>query len=200
MKSILALILLGLMYVVPASAVSRAEITFNIGPAISESGNVSDLGEPNFNTGFGFNYFVAPNHGVGFAFNNEFDFDGSKEFPRLDNASISTFDIHYAYRFIKNKFQFVFEPGFGWQTLYDDSGDYYYGYAYYTDLSTAWIVDYKLFVRYVISEWTSGEMTSSGSFFIGAGIIHIFSTNDDLNGKDVSGNRLSALFQLGVGW
>lgn len=199
MKMIFAFILV-FFYILPATAASRMDLTFNIGPAISESGNISELGDPSFNTGLGFNYYVKPNHGVGFSFNNEFDFDGSKTFPLLNNASISTFDLHYAYRHMMGRFQLVFEPGFGWQTLYDDSGDYYYGYTYYQDLTTAWILDYKLFARYVIKEWASGEMTTSGSFFIGAGIIHIFSMNDDLNGKDVSGNRLSAVFQIGVGW
>lgn len=200
MKALLASLFIALLYVTPANASSKFDLTFNFGPSLSQSGGIEDLGDPSINTGLGFNFFVRPSHGLGFTFNNEFDFDGSKKFPLIDDASISTFDLHYAYRFISGKFNIVIEPGFGWQTLYDESADYYYGYAYYDDLSTALIFNYKIFARYILNEWESGDMSTSGSFFLGAGIIQTFSMEDDLNGRDISGNRLSMLFQVGVGW
>jgi hypothetical protein len=195
--SILALMLI---FVLTAQAVSNFDLTFNFGPSLAQSGAISDLGSPNINTGLGFNYFFRPNHGLGFTYNNEFDFDGSSKFKTIDNASISTFDLHYAYRYMKGKFQFLFEPGIGWQTVYEQTQDYYWGYFYMDDLTTSFVFDYKLLARYVVKEWQSGEMTSSGSFFVGGGIIQTFSFSDELNGKDISGNRLALLFQVGVGW
>jgi hypothetical protein len=200
MKVLFASILLAMFYIAPANAVSKFDLTFNLGPSLTQGGNIQDIGNPNMNTGFGFNYFIVPNHGIGFTVNNEFDFDGSKKLPRIDDASITTFDLHYAYRYINGKFHIVFEPGFGWQTLYSNSGDYYAGYYYYDDLSTAFILDYKLFARYIVKEWENDDTSSTGTFFLGAGIIQTFSLNDDLYGKDISGNRFAMLFQVGVGW
>jgi hypothetical protein len=200
MKTIFFVLFLTILSVAPAKALSTFDLTFNFGPSAFQSGNIQDLGSPNFNTGFGFNYFFRPEHGVGFAFNNEFDFEGSSKLPILDNASISTFDFHYAFRKEAGKFQLVFEPGLGWQTLYDKSSDYYWGYYYYDDISTAFILNYKLFARYNITEWEGGDMTSSGSFFIGAGIMQTFSFSDTYKGKDIDGSRFAAMFQLGVGW
>jgi hypothetical protein len=189
-----------LFYVLPAKAVSNFDLTFNLGPSISQNGNIEELGTPNLSTGIGFNYFILPAHGVGFGYNNESSFDGSKKQPLVNNASISTFDIHYAYRYIKNRFHFVFEPGMGWQTIYDQSNDYYTGYYYYEALTTSFILNYKLFARFILKEWDDSMGNMSGSFFLGAGIIHTFSYADNLYGRDISGNRMSALFQVGLGW
>ena len=193
-------VLLALLYALPAQAVSNFDLTFNLGPSISQSGNIEELGTPNLSTGIGFNYFLLPAHGVGFGYNNESSFDGSKKQPLINNASISTFDIHYAYRYIKKRFHFVFEPGMGWQTIYDQSNDYYTGYYYYEALTTSFILNYKLFARFILKEWDDGLGNMSGSFFLGAGIIHTFSYADNLYGRDISGNRMSALFQVGLGW
>jgi hypothetical protein len=181
---------------VSAQSGSRFDLTFNLGPSLSQSGKISGLGDPSLSTGFGFNYYFSPNHGMGFGYNSESSFKGSSKFPGLRDASISTFDLHYTYRYIKDKLHIVFEPGLGTQTLYDLDSDYYWGYLYRDDLSTAFILNYKLFVRYVISNL--GDDESSDNFFIGAGIIQNFSFNDDYRGKDISGNRLAALFQIGL--
>lgn len=202
MKSIIASLLLLTVFIAAptARAYSTMDINFNLGPSLSQSGGISDLGDPNINTGFEFNYFFRENHGIGFSYSNEFDFDGSRKFPGIDNGSISTFDLHYAYRhFFTPKFHVLFEPGFGWQTLYDQSGDYYWYYAYYDDLSTALIFDYKLMARFILKEWDKDE-GSTGTFYLGAGVQQIFSFDDSLNGKDISGNRLAMLFQIGFGF
>lgn len=200
MKALLSLVLLMMFYVLPAKAVNNFDITFNFGPSISQTGNIQDLGDPNFNTGMGFNYFFRPNHGAGFTFNSEYDFDGGNKFRSLNDGSITTFDFHYAYRFMKGRFHFLFEPGIGWQTLYDRSQDYYWGYWYMDDVSTAFIMDYKLLARFIVSEWGAGDMTSSGSFFVGGGLIQTFSFSDSLGGEDISGSRMALLFQVGLGW
>jgi hypothetical protein len=200
MSTFISTLFLALFYVMPAMAVSNFDLSFNFGPSISQNGNVEELGTPNISTGLGFNYFFEPSHGVGFGYNNESSFNGSKKQPLIKDASITTFDIHYAYRLIKNKFHFVFEPGLGWQTIYDESNDYYYGFYYYDALTTSFILNYKLFARFILKEWDDGFGNMSGSFFIGAGIIHTFSYSDNLYGKDISGNRISALFQIGLGW
>ncbi len=200
MKTFLLSVLIVLFYALPASAVSNFDFTFNFGPSLSQSGNIDKLGEPNINTGFGFNYYFQPKHGIGFSYNNESSFEGTSKTPAIRDASISTFDLHYSYRYIKNKFHFIVEPGLGWQTIYDETSDPYWGYYYYDDLTTALILNYKLMVRYIVKEWDPGDGSMSGSFFLGAGIIQTFSFDDDLNGQDISGSRLASIFQIGVGW
>lgn len=182
-----------------AKEVSKFDFTFNFGPSLTQNGPIEDIGEPDLNTGLAFNYFFKPQHGVGFGFLHEFSFEGSREFPDIDNASISTFDVHYSFRHIMGNFHILFEPGIGWQTFYDTNNDVYWEY-YYDDLSSSMIYNYKLLFRYIISEFDSGIEGSAGSFFAGAGIVQTFSVNDEYKNKDISGNRLSALFQLGVGW
>ena len=200
MKALLLSLFIITISHLPAKAVSHFDLTFNLGPSLNQSGSIKDLGDPNVSTGIGFNYFFKDSHGFGFSYNNESSFEGSKKFPAINDASISTFDIHYSYRWINKKFHLVFEPGFGVQTIYDESNDYYWGYYYYDDLSTSWIFNYKIFGRYMITEWDPGDGTMSNNFFLGAGIIQHFSFNDDYNGRDISGNRLAALFQIGIGW
>jgi hypothetical protein len=58
-------VFLALLYALPARAVSNFDLTFNLGPSISQSGNIEELGTPNLSTGIGFNYFLLPAHGVG---------------------------------------------------------------------------------------------------------------------------------------
>jgi hypothetical protein len=200
MKKLLfsCLLLTGLTWQVKAA--TNAELSFYFGPSLSQNGAIEDLGTPTFSTAFEFNYFFKPSHGIGIAWGNEFDFEGTSKFPSISDASMHTWDLHYSFRhrFEGSKFDFLFEPGFGIQTLYDEYRDYYWGYFYYDDLSTAWIWNYKLMLRYMVSEWDSGG--NERNFFVGAGITQIFSSNDELNGRDISGNRLSALLQLGVGF
>lgn len=188
-----------LIHVVPAQAKPGFDITFNFGPSLGQDGNISDLGDPGISTGFGINYYLNLNHGIGLSYNNESTFNGSDKFPDITNGSITTFDLHYAFRYIKNYFHIVFEPGIGRQTLYDGDTDPYWGYFYNDELSTAAVLNYKLFFRYVLTQWDQADVTQ-GSFFMGAGVIHNFSIDDSLYGHDISGNRLAAVFQLGLGW
>jgi hypothetical protein len=201
MKMFLSLMFLAfLVNISPAKADSKYDLTFNIGVPLSQQGNIKDLGDPNLSTGFGFNYYFKRSHGIGFGYNNESTLEGSRTFPQVKHGSFSTFDLHYVYRHIMNKFHLVFEPGIGRQTLYDLANDYYWGYTYSDSISTALVLNYKLFLRYMIAD-LSGEGDPAGNnFFIGLGLIHNFSFDDSLNGKDISGNRLSALFQIGLAW
>jgi hypothetical protein len=188
--------LLSFLYV--SSAKANFEMTFNLGPSLSQSENIDDLGDPSLSTGFGFNYFFNQNHGIGLGYNSESSYDGSKKFPGIKEASFSTFDLHYAYRYVKDRFQVVFEPGIGTQTLYDEGTDYYWGYVYNDDISSALAVNYKIFLRYVLADLSGQDNWTGNNFFIGTGLVHNFTFDDSLNGKDISGNRLSAVFQLGL--
>lgn len=181
-------------------AQTRNEISFFLGPSITQSGGISDLGDPTFNTSFQYNYFLNENHGFGLSFGNEYDYDGSSKFPGIKDGSIHTFDFHYAFRWFFNnkKMRFTFTPGIGIQTLYDQYRDFYWGYMYYDDLSTAWIADYKLMFDYVVSQWETDG--TPRSFFVGVGVQQVFSFNDEYRGQDISGSRLSGLFRLGLGF
>lgn len=178
------------------------EFSFFLGPSIDQSGNIEDLGNPEANTGFEFNYFLNEHHGLGVSIGSEYDFEGGPKFPRIIDASIQTWDIHYALRLRpqNSMVQFTFTPGFGMQTLYDASADYYWGYWYYNSLSTAWVFDYKLMVDFILKENKSETGVSSSSIFVGLGVQQIFSMNDDYQGRDISGNRLSGLFRIGFGF
>lgn len=199
MNVFFASIIVLLISITPGMATSKMDVSLNFGPSIAQYGAIDDLGDPSINTGLEFNFFIKEAHGVGFSFSNEFDFEGSSKFPGIREASISTFDIHYVYRQIFSpKFQLLFAPGIGWQTLYDETGDYYWYYTYYDDLSTSLILDYKLMGRFIVSEW--GSEGTDGSFFLGGGIMQIFSMDDSYNGKDISGSRISFLFQIGLGF
>lgn len=175
---------------------TRMDTTFMFGPSLSQSGNIQDLGDPNYITILDFNYYFQDKHGIGLSVGNEYEFDGSSEHRSLDNASIHTFEVHYTFRHrIENsKFKFSFSPGFGWQTIYSQSDDYYWGYDYYDDLSSAWIFNYKVMLDYIFFE------EDNANFFAGVGLTQIFSYNDSFNGQDISGNRLSGLFRIGVGY
>jgi hypothetical protein len=179
---------------------ARGELSFYIGPSIDQTGNVQDLGEPEANVGFEFNYFFNQTHGMGFSFGNEYDFEGTKKIPWLRDASIQTFDVHYALniRPQNSKIRFQFTPGFGIQTLYDQSTDYYWGYWYYNSLSTAWVFSYKLMMDFILKESSPEE--GGSNIFIGFGINHMYSFDDDYAGHDISGGRLSGIFRFGFGF
>jgi hypothetical protein len=191
-----SLILFGLTF--KAHALSNFELSLNFGPSMAQEGNIQKLGDPNYTSGLELNYFWTDHQGFGMGWINEWDFEGTSKVP-VEDGSITTFDLHYAYRILMGKFQFLLEPGLGVQTLYDNSADYYVGQDSYEDLSTGFILNYKLLARYVLKEWDKGS-PSKNLIFVGAGFMQIFTTKDDLRGQDITGSRLSLLFQLGVGW
>lgn len=177
-------------------AAPNMDASFMFGPSLSQTGNIEDLGDPNMNMIVDFNWYFRESHGIGLSVGNEYSLDGSKEFPSIEDASMHTFEIHYSFKhqFANSNIKMTFSPGFGWQTLYDQNQDYYWGYDYYDDLTTAWIIDYKLMFDYIFYQ------EESFNFFAGIGFTQIMSLNDDLNGKDVSGTRTSALARIGVGF
>lgn len=178
-----------------AYAQPNMDASLYFGPSIDQFGNIADLGKPEVNSGFEFNYYITENHGIGFAFSNEYSFE-SKKFPKVTDASIQTFDIHYSYRRrFHDNWRFTFTPGVGTQTLYNASRDYYWGYWYYDSLSTAWVLDYKLMFDYNLKTWESSTQTTN--MFLGAGVMQVFSFNDDYAGKDISGSRLAGVFRWG---
>lgn len=190
------------VFALKANAYTKSELSFYFGPSISQSGNIQDLGDPDFNTAFEYNYYFKKNHGMGVSFGNEYDFDGGTKFPTIRDASIHTWDLHYSFRYRpeNSRLQLVFSPGVGIQTIYDESQDYYWGFTYYDDLSSAWVLNYKLMATYMISEWKSESSGNDRNFFLGAGVTQIFSFDDRYKGKDISGSRFSGLFQLGFGF
>ena len=188
------MILVFLLMTCSLGALAEADLSLYLGPSLSQSGDIEDLGKPEMNSGFEFNYFFNQHHGIGAGFGNEFQFEGSEKLPTLRDASIQTFDIHYAYkyRFQNSPFRITFTPGIAYQTLYKQSRDYFWGYFYYDSLSSAWALSYKLMFDFIIKEWDDNS-----NIFIGAGLNQIFSFDDDLYGRDISGNRLSAIFRFG---
>lgn len=183
------------------SAVSKAsdmELIFHLGPSLFQTGDIQELGSPKINTSFQFDYYFTDNHGLGASIGNEFDFDGSGKLGKvMSDNSIHTFEFHYAYRKMigTSKFRFSFTPGIGWQTLYDQSQDYYWGYTYYNAVSSSWVLNYKLMVDYVAKTWDD-----QSQFFFGAGLTQIYSMNDSYRGEDISGSRVSLLFRAGFGF
>lgn len=183
------------------SSFSRAgnmEVLFHLGPSLFQTGDIEELGSPQVNTSFQFDYYFNEAHGMGISWGNEFDFDGSGKLSALmDDNSIHTFDVHYAYRKMlgASKFRFSFTPGLGWQTLYDQAWDYYWGYTYYQSVSSSWVFNYKLMMDYIVKDWGNGQQ-----FFLGAGITQIWSFSDEYRGEDISGSRVSMLFRAGFGF
>lgn len=194
MSRIICLFLAFLSLSVMAS--TNMDASFMFGPSLSQTGNVEDLGDPDMNLIVDFNYYFKDMHGIGLSIGNEYNFDGGNEFKKLNDGSLHTFEVHYSFRhqFVDTKFKVTFSPGFGWQTLYMQSNDYYWGYNYYDDLSTSWVIDYKLLFDYIFFN------DDSVNFFAGVGLTQIMSLDDNLNGKDISGVRTSGLFRVGVGF
>lgn len=191
-----------LLFLIPISSFgwSNMDITLSFGPSITQTGNIQRLGDPSLVTGLEFNYFFVENHGIGFGSSTEYDFDGgNNKFDSFDEMSAHAFDIHYSYRhFFSPKFRMVFSPGFGSQTIYKGYRDPYTGWYYYDDLTTALMVNYRLWFDFILSEWdTNGN---DGNFFLGLGIMQTYTWDDDFRGEDISGSRMSGLFRAGIGF
>jgi hypothetical protein len=192
------LLFLSLILFSGVSQATNMELTFHLGPSLFQTGDIEELGSPQINTSFQFDYFATDNHGIGASWGNEFDFDGSGKLSAvMEDNSVHTFDIHYAYRKMlgSSNFRLSFNPGIGWQTLYDQAWDYYWGYTYYDAVSSAFILNYKLMVDYVVKDWNNEQQ-----FFVGTGITQVFSFNDEYRGQDISGSRMSMLFRAGFGF
>lgn len=182
----------------PSKAEPNMDLIFHLGPSLFQTGNIQNLGSPTFNTSIQFDYYLNNNHGLGVAWGNEFDFEGEGRLSAfMDDNSIHTFDIHYAYKrtFPNTKLRFSFTPGFGWQTLYDASTDYYWGVTYQRSLSSSFVLNYKLMLDYIVKTWNEDQ-----NLFLGAGLSQIWTLNGDYKGQDLTGSRTSLLFRIGVGF
>lgn len=180
----------------PSKAEPNMEFMFHLGPSLFQTGNIQKLGTPTFNTNIEFNYYLNDNHGLGASWGNEFDFEGDGPLSAfMDDNSIHTFDLHYAYkkRIPDTKWRFTFTPGLGWQTLYDAATDYYWGVTYQRSLASSWVFNYKLMLDYLVKEWSEDQY-----LFLGAGISQIWTLNGDYKGQDLTGSRTSLLFRIGV--
>lgn len=186
-------LLLGLILATPlARAYPKMDLSFMMGPSLSQSGGIEKIGDPNTNIVFEFNYFFHKHHGAGISIGNEFPFDGEGSLSRADGASMHLWEVHYAYRHLfSRKVMLTVSPGVGIQTLYSSYDDYY-NYAIYEDLSTAWAWNYKILLDYLFVDWDT-----EAPVFVGAGINQIFSMDDRFGGEDISGSRLSLLFRVG---
>lgn len=176
-----------------AWAASKIDLSLNVGPSISQGGNIQKLGTPNISTGLGVNYYITPMHGIGFSYNNE------HTFHEVGNAYVTTYDLHYVFRYIYHRFHFLVEPGIGTQSIYDKNSDPFWTYDS-KFLSSSLMVNYKLIARYMIKEWESENGRMGTAIFCGLGILNTFSFNDSLRGEKIDGNRLAGIFQLGISW
>lgn len=165
------------------------EFLFESGPSIAQSGNVSRLGDPDWNWGMTFNWFFSANHGAGMSFLWENGYDNTRT---TYDGNIFSGDFHYSYRkFLSNKFTMNFEPGIGWQGLYNDyncnsCGNY--------DYDSTFMVDYRLMLQYIVGEWNIAEIEVM-NFVLGGGLVHQYGFSGDS-----SGSRYALLFRFGFGF
>ena len=175
----------------------REEVSFNVfefmfdfGPPILQSGEVKDLGDSEFIWGMDFNWYFAANHGAGMSFQWETGFDGPNQTSNND-GSIFSGDFHYVYRkFMTPKLSINFEPGIGYQGLYRE----YNCSNCDQNLSSTFMIDYRLMLHYVLGTWSVADMDIM-NFFIGSGVVHQYGFSGDTRGS-----RLGLLFRLGFGF
>jgi hypothetical protein len=166
------------------------EFMFDMGPSIAQTGPVKNQGKPNAIFGMDFNWFFSANHGMGFAFQWERDFDNKIKY---NHGSIFSGDLHYAYRhFMTPKLTFNFEPGFGYQGLY---GDYNCGrYCSSQSFDSTFMFDYRLMFQYMFSSWNIADIDVM-NFFAGAGMVQQYGVTGD-----TEGSRFGLLFRFGFGF
>jgi hypothetical protein len=165
------------------------DFSFDLGPSLSQSGNVRHLGDPDFIWAMSFNWYFTAKHGAGMAFQWEDGFDGSKGNPA--NGSIFSGDFHYVYRqFLSPKLSFNFEPGIGFQSYYSD----YYCSNCRQDSDSTLMIDYRLMLQYVLTEWNIADINVM-NFFVGGGLVQQYGFSGDTNGS-----RYGLLFRVGFGY
>jgi hypothetical protein len=173
-----------------------ADFMFDIGPSLLQTGNVRKLGKPSVIWGMDFNFYVKPNHGLGFAFQDEALFKGTDQSSPVHKGNIISFDLHYVYRhFISDRLHVNFEPGLGWQTLIEDSSCRYCD----QQLSSAFMLDYRLMFQWVFNRWNIAGVDIM-DFFVGAGIVQQWAPHDKFRGTDINGSRIGGLLRIGMGF
>jgi hypothetical protein len=126
------------------------------------------------------NFYFKPNHGLGFAFQDEATFKNS--------TSIFSFDLHYVYRhFITERLNLNFEPGLGWQSLLSS----YSCRNCNQELSSAFMLDYRVMFQWVFHRWRVSGIDLL-DFYIGTGIVHQWAPS--------IGGRVGGLFRIGMGF
>jgi hypothetical protein len=170
------------------------DFTFDLGPSLAQTGNAQSLGSPEMLWGMDFNFYFRPNHGFGLGFLSENGFEGSRRVGRIYRGNMLSFDMHYVYRhFVASKWYVNFEPGVGFQSLIED---YSCRYCDQT-LSSAFMLNYRLMLNYVIGHWNIDNMNIM-DFFVGGGIVQQWAPHESYRGKDVSGSRIGALARFGM--
>lgn len=159
------------------------EFSFDGGPSLGQTGRVSKQGDPSVIWGMDFNWYFSANHGMGLDFQWESDYR---------NKDIFSGDVHYVYRkFLSQKWSFNFEPGIGYQGLYDGYNCNRYCRQ---DFDSTFMLDYRLMFQYILGEWNIADINVM-NYFAGVGMVHQYGVTGDSEGS-----RFGLLFRLGFGF
>lgn len=183
---------------------SAVEFIIDGGSGIGQYGNIEELGKPHGIVAIELNFFLRPNHGFGMVFSSESDFDGSNnpkilsEFDggRGYSAGVTYFGLQYVYRhFFTPDVYLTYGPGTGAQFIEDmkenDRNN--------RESSTDFAFSEKLMLNWRFHQWNTPSYEVM-DFFTGIGVVHYWSPTPEVNGQDLSGNRLSALLRFGMGF
>ncbi|WP_408099143.1 hypothetical protein ACJVC5_09545 [Peredibacter sp. HCB2-198] len=183
---------------------SAVEFLIDGGAPIGQYGDIEELGKPHGIVAFEFNFYLRPNHGLGFVFSNENDFDGSNnqkiinEFDERRNysAAISFFGIQYIYRhFFTQNVYLTYAPSLGVQFIEDSKENDRNN----RESSTDFAFSEKLMLNWRFYQFQAANYEMM-DFFTGIGIVHHWAPTPEVNGQDLSGNRLNAVVRLGFGF
>lgn len=183
---------------------SAVEFLIDGGAPIGQIGNIEELGKPNGVISFEFNFFLRPNHGLGFVYSNESDFEGSKnekiqaEFDKGKNysAAINFFGIQYIFRhFYTQNVYLTYGPSLGVQFI----GDMEEKDGHNRESSTDMVFSEKLMLNWRFYQFQAANYEMM-DFFTGIGIIHYWAPTPEVNGQDLGGNRFNAVVRLGFGF
>ncbi len=186
---------------------SILEFSFEGGPSISQDGPIKFLGKPGGLFGLSMTAYPHPNHGVGFVILGEQNFKDSKnqkirsEFEKgaKYSANATFIGLNYAYRhFLSPRTNFTYEPAIGYQTVFDghDKNDKDKSNE---EKSSAFAFEHKLMFNWTFARIPLPTMKDM-DFSIGAGIVHIYVPDDEINGQRLNGNRYGGLFRFGMGF
>ncbi|WPU66233.1 hypothetical protein [Peredibacter starrii] len=183
---------------------SAVELMLDGGFPIGQYGDIKELGGPSSILAFEINFYLNAHHGVGVVFSNEYDFDGSdnpkiiNEFDERRNysAGISFIGAQYVYRhFFTQNLYFTYGPGIGVQFIEDlkenDRNN--------RESSTTFAFSEKLMLNWRFYQFQAANYQMM-DFVTGFGVIHHWAPSVEVNGQDLSGNRLNFLFRVGFGF
>ena len=179
---------------------SAFEVILDGGPSLAQLGNVKELGKPSGLVSMEFNFYPIPKHGFGMVFSNEFNFDGGEN-TRVDSklrhgADLSYLGLQYVFRHhFREDLYLSFGIGAGMQFISDKRNDSRRN----DDIRTDFAMADKLMLN-----WVFHQFSASGAqrldLFTGTGVAHFWAPSASINGQDVSGQRFSWIFRIGMGF